>query len=55
MADYAYHFDGISFAPGWDSVPCDDKYPPLCEKSCEGCTLDHGKSDKATFIFLNLF
>ena len=37
--------DSMTFAPGWKDESCDYDYRPLCEKSCEGCTLDHGKFD----------
>ena len=42
--------EDISFAPGWFDVLCDAELQPLCQKSCEGCTLDHGKFDKAICI-----
>ena len=47
MGDFAG--EDISFAPGWFDAPCDSKIQPLCEKSCEDCTLDHGKLDKIPF------
>ena len=54
MSDYAgAGFLGpISFAPRWFDAPCDAKFEPLCMKSCEGCSLEHGKSDKPSFFWL---
>ena len=39
----------LSFAPGWSNRDCDRTFGLLCEKPCEDCTVDHGKSDKAIF------
>ena len=42
--------DGTIFAPGWYDRSCHVPMEFLCEKSCEDCTLDHGKFDQVTFI-----
>ena len=56
LDDLGYLDDfGISFAPAWYDVQCDMELQPLCEKSCEDCSLDHGKFDKATCIVLHVF
>ena len=49
LGDYAKEEGVLSFAPGWADVDCGATLGLLCEKPCKDCTLDHGKSDKATF------